>query len=112
MERCVIRCEGVVKRFGAVAALTGLDLAVPVGRIVGYLGPNGAGKSTTIRLLLDLVRPDSGQVRVLDCDPRRAPAALRRRIGYLPGELRLDDRLRVDEILHGWAALRGDVEPR
>jgi ABC-2 type transport system ATP-binding protein len=111
MERCVIRCEGVVKRFGAVAALTGLDLAVPVGRIVGYLGPNGAGKSTTIRLLLDLVRPDSGQVRVLDCDPRRAPAALRRRIGYLPGELRLDDRLRVDEILHGWAALRGDVEP-
>jgi ABC-2 type transport system ATP-binding protein len=73
----------VVKRFGPVAALDGLDLDVPRGVVVGYLGPNGAGKSTTMR-----------------------------RIGYVPGELRLDDRLRVDETLRSWAALRGGVDER
>jgi ABC-2 type transport system ATP-binding protein len=104
----VIRCEQVHKHFGAVAALDGLDHAVPEGVVVGYLGPNGAGKSTTIRILLDLARPDRGEVRVLGADPRTAGAALRRRIGYVPGELRLDDRLRVDETLRSWARLRGD----
>ena len=105
----VITCAQVVKRFGAITALDRLDLTVPHGAVVGYLGPNGAGKSTTIRLLLDLARPDGGEVRVLGEDPRGRPE-LRRRIGYLPGELRLDDRLRVDETLRSWAALRGGVD--
>ncbi len=104
----VIRCERVDKRFGAVTALAGLDLTVERGTVVGYLGPNGAGKSTTIRILLDLARPDAGLVEVLGENPRAAGPGLRRRIGYLPGELRLDDRLRVDETLRSWAALRGD----
>ena len=103
----VIRCRGVVKRFGDVVALDELDLAVGRGTVVGYLGPNGAGKSTTIRILLDLARPDAGDVSVLGADPRTAGPMLRRRIGYLPGELRLDDRLRVDETLRSWAKLRG-----
>jgi ABC-2 type transport system ATP-binding protein len=103
----VITCSGVTKRYGTVAALAGLDLSVPQGRIVGYLGPNGAGKSTTIRILLDLARPGSGEVRVLGEDPRTARPELRRRIGYLPGELRLDERLRVDETLRSWDRLRG-----
>ena len=103
----VIRCRGVVKRFGDVVALDELDLAVGRGTVVGYLGPNGAGKSTTIRILLDLARPDAGDVSVLGADPRTAGPKLRRRIGYLPGELRLDDRLRVDETLRSWAKLRG-----
>ena len=108
----VISCERVVKRFGDVVALDELDLSVRRGTVVGYLGPNGAGKSTTIRILLDLSRADSGVTRVLGNDPRTAGPELRRRIGYLPGELRLDDRLRVDETLRSWAALRGDgVEP-
>jgi ABC-2 type transport system ATP-binding protein len=96
----------VSKRFGAVAALDQLDLQVPAGQVVGYLGPNGSGKSTTIRILLDLARADAGTVRVFGQDPRRAGARLRARIGYLPGELRLDDRLRVDDTLDMWAQVR------
>jgi ABC-2 type transport system ATP-binding protein len=107
----VITCRRVVKRFGSVTALDHLDLAVARGTIVGYLGPNGAGKSTTIRILLDLARADGGEVRVLGSDPRSAGPPLRARIGYLPGELRLDDRLTVDETLRSWARLRPGVEP-
>jgi ABC-2 type transport system ATP-binding protein len=102
-----IRCSGVVKRYGEVVALNGLDLVVEPGTVVGYLGPNGAGKSTTIRILLDLARADSGEVLVLGVDPRRGPPELRRRIGYLPGELRLDDRLTVEETFRSWSRLRG-----
>ena len=107
----MIRCDGVVKRFGEVVALDGLDLEVPAGQVVGYLGPNGAGKSTTIRILLDLARADRGGVEVLGADPRTAGPALRARIGYLPGELRLDERLTVGETFRSWARLRGgDVD--
>src|SRR5690606_38891684 len=61
----------------------------------------------TLRILLDLARPDSGEIRVLGSDPQTAGPALRRRIGYLPGELRLDERLTVNETLRSWARLRG-----
>lgn len=108
----VVRCRGVTKRFGDVVALDALDLDVPRGAVVGYLGPNGAGKSTTIRILLDLARADHGEVRVLGEDPRVAGAPLRRRVGYLPGELRLDERLTVDETFRSWSRLRGGhVDP-
>jgi len=106
-----IRCRGVTKRFGHVTALDQLDLSVPEGAVVGFLGPNGAGKSTTIRILLDLARPDAGEVEVLGHDPRTGGPALRRRIGYVPGELRLDDRIDVGETLRSWARIRGDVDP-
>jgi ABC-2 type transport system ATP-binding protein len=108
----VVECRDVVKRFGQVTALDRLDFAVARGKVVGYLGPNGAGKSTTIRILLDLARPDAGEVRVLGADPRTSGPELRRRIGYVPGELRLDIRIRVDELLRSWARLRGGgVDP-
>ena len=106
----VIRCERVVKRFGDVVALDELDVEVDGGEIVGYLGPNGAGKSTTIRILLDLARADGGRVSVLGVDPRVGGPALRRRIGYVPGELRLDERLTVEETLRSWGRVRGDVD--
>ena len=106
----VIRCERVTKRFGDVVALDELDVEVHDGEIVGYLGPNGAGKSTTIRILLDLARADSGQVSVLGVDPRAGGPALRRRIGYVPGELRLDERLTVEETLRSWGRVRGGVD--
>ena len=109
MTDAVIRCEGVVKRFGDVVALDRLDIEVPRGQVVGYLGPNGAGKSTTIRILLDLARPDAGRVEVLGADPRLSPR-LRARIGYVPGELRLDDRLTGAETLASWGRLRGGVD--
>ena len=105
----VIVTEEVTKRFGSVVALDRLSLEVPGGQVVGFLGPNGAGKSTTIRLLLDLARPDAGRIEVLGVDPRCGPE-VRRRIGYVPGELRLDDRLTVEETLRSWGRLRGRLD--
>jgi ABC-2 type transport system ATP-binding protein len=112
MTDAVIRCRALTKRFGDVVALDRLELSVPGGRVVGYLGPNGAGKTTTIRVLMDLARPTAGDVAVLGADPRRARPGLRQRIGYLPGELRLDERLTVRETLDLWSRLRGaSVDP-
>jgi len=105
-DDAAIRCVGVTKRFGDVVALDRLDLTVPRGAVVGFLGPNGAGKTTTMRILLDLARPDRGEVAVLGVAPQGRPE-LRRRIGYLPGEIRLEERATVAEILESWVRLRG-----
>src|SRR5665647_2560932 len=102
-----IRTVGLVKDYGKVRALDGLDLAVESGQVFGFLGPNGAGKSTTIRLLLDLLRPTAGTVEVLGQSPREGGPALRARIGYLPGELGLPSRKTAGEYLHYLARLRG-----
>jgi ABC-2 type transport system ATP-binding protein len=79
----VVRLRGVVKQYRTVVALDGLNLAVPPGSVYTLVGPNGAGKSTTMRLLLDLARPDAGHVDVLGAEPWQAPG-LRGRIGYVP----------------------------
>jgi len=79
-----IELDGVTKRFGDVTAVADLDLTVPEGEVFGFLGPNGAGKSTTINMLLDFVRPTSGEVRVLDMDAGAESVAVRRRTGVLP----------------------------
>jgi ABC-2 type transport system ATP-binding protein len=105
----MILTEGLVKRYGRHPALQGLDLTVQPGEVFGYLGPNGAGKTTTIRLLLDLLRPTTGTVRVLGQDPRTGGARLRRRIGYLPGELPLGGRQTARELLVFLGNLRGGV---
>ncbi|RFU41663.1 ABC transporter ATP-binding protein [Actinomadura logoneensis] len=89
--------------------LDGLTLSVRAGEVFGYLGPNGAGKSTTIRLLLDLIRPTSGTVRVLGLDPRRDAVELHRRVGYLAGDFVADGRQSAGECLAFLAALRGGV---
>lgn len=102
-----IRTTGLVKDYGHVRALDGLDLEVPTGSVFGFLGPNGAGKSTTIRLLLDLLRPTAGRVEVLGQDPTAGGPELRARIGYLPGELGLPTRKTTGEYLHYLAGLRG-----
>jgi ABC-2 type transport system ATP-binding protein len=83
----VIQTFGLSKRYGSVQALSDLDLAVNPGDIFGFLGPNGAGKTTTIRLLLDLLRPTRGRAELLGLDTRRDSLAIRRRIGYLAGEV-------------------------
>lgn len=104
-----IRTVGLTKRYGRHVGVEQLDLCVPEGEVFGYLGPNGAGKTTTIRLLVDLVRPTSGHIEVFGLDSRRDSREVRRRIGYLPGELFLYDRLTGDEMLTHLAHLRGGV---
>ncbi len=108
MVEAAILVQGLVKSYGHVCALRGVDLEVRRGEIFGYLGPNGAGKTTTIRCLLDLIRPDGGTVSVLGLNPQRQPVAVRRRVGYLPGELHLDPNLTVEETLRLFVALRGN----
>lgn len=107
-----IQTESLVKRYGsgrtAKTALTGLDLTVERGEVFGYLGPNGAGKSTTIRVLLDLLRPSSGTVRVLGVDPRAA-VGLRADLGYLAGDFVVNGRQTGRELLTYLGNLRGGV---
>ncbi len=107
-EKIVLKTERLTKSYGKIEALRGVDLEVRQGEIFGFLGPNGAGKTTTIRCLLDLIRPDSGVVRVLDIDPQADPVAVRARIGYLPGELSMEDNLTVEKQLRYYRDLRGN----
>ena len=109
MADLAISTHQLVKRYGRNRGLTGLDLQVETGEVYGFLGPNGAGKSTTIRLLLDLIRPTSGQVAVLGADPRTDGVALRRRIGYLAGDFIVDGRQTGRELLTYLGNLRGGV---
>jgi ABC-2 type transport system ATP-binding protein len=102
-----IETQALYKSYGEVQALSGVDLQVRVGEIFGFLGPNGAGKTTTIRCLLDLIRPNGGSLRVLGLDPQADPVAVRRRAGYLPGELHIEDNLNVAGMLRFLNKLRG-----
>ena len=107
-----ILADGLTKRYGADRGVIDLSFRVARGEVFGYLGPNGAGKTTTIRLLLDLARPTSGSVSVLGLDPRRDGVALRRRLGVVPGDLRLYERLTGREIVRYFASLRdGTTRP-
>lgn len=101
----------LTKRYGSHEALHGLNLAVDPGTVFGLIGPNGAGKTTTLRTLLDIIRPSSGTVEVLGQSPRSAGPALRRRIGYIPGELRLEGRIRGRQLLRHFADISGPVPP-
>jgi beta-exotoxin I transport system ATP-binding protein len=84
-----------------------VDLEVKPGEIFGFLGPNGSGKTTTIRCMLDLIRPSAGELRVLGLNPQAEPLAVRARVGYLPGELRLDDNMTAEGVLRFFNQLRG-----
>ncbi len=103
--------ESLTKSYGPVQALRGVDLEVQTGEIFGFLGPNGAGKTTTIRCMLDLIRPDGGTLRVLGLDPQRRSVEVRRRTGYLPGELSLYEHMTVRRFLRFLLELRGNPVP-
>jgi ABC-2 type transport system ATP-binding protein len=109
MAQPAISTEGLVKTYGRTRGLAGLDLSVESGEVYGFLGPNGAGKTTTIRLLLDLIRPTTGTARVLGHDPRTDGVALRRRVGYLPGDFVVEGRQTAREVLTYLGNLRGGV---
>ncbi len=103
-----IHTEALTKFYGDVRGVEDLNLEVGTGEVFGFIGPNGAGKSTAIRMLLDLIRPTSGHATVLGLDPQRDGLALRRRIGYVPGELAMFDTMTGKELLRFVTALRGD----
>ena len=103
----VIRAEQLTKYYGASRGISGLSLEVEAGEVFGFLGPNGAGKTTTIRLMLDLIRPSSGRIELFGLDARRDSVEIRRRVGYLPGDLHLYERLTARELLRYFASLRG-----
>src|SRR5918993_4317350 len=88
-----ISVSGLVKTFGRTRAVDGLDLRVQEGEVHGFLGPNGAGKSTTLRVLLGLMRKDSGEARLLGGDPWRDAVELHRRLAYVPGDVSLWPKL-------------------
>ena len=107
-----IQTHSLSKDFGSGRGLFDLDLQVERGEIFGFLGPNGAGKSTTMRLLLDLIAPTAGSATLLGLDCRGDSLALRRRVGYLPGDFALYPKLSGAEVLGYLAAIRGGVDRR
>ncbi|WP_433793196.1 ABC transporter ATP-binding protein [Actinoplanes sp. CA-252034] len=105
-----IDVEGLIKRFGAVTALDGLDLRVATGEVHGFLGPNGAGKTTTIRVLLGLMRADGGSARLLGGDPWADATALHRRLAYVPGDVTFWPSLTGGEVIDLLGRLRGGID--
>ncbi|MDJ0405682.1 ABC transporter ATP-binding protein [Rhodococcus erythropolis] len=105
-----ISVKSLVKTFGTTRALDGLDLEVSAGEVHGFLGPNGSGKSTTIRVLLGLLRSDSGDATVLGGDPWRDAVTLHRRLAYVPGDVNLWPNLTGREAIDLLAGLRGGLD--
>lgn len=105
-----IATDRLSKWYGRNRGIVEVSLEVPKGEIFGFLGPNGSGKSTTIRLLLDLIRPSAGSARVLGMDVGADSLEIRRRTGYVPGELALYGRQSGRDAIHYFAGLRGGVD--
>jgi ABC-2 type transport system ATP-binding protein len=94
-----VETHGLTRDFGSFRAVDGIDLAVPAGSFYGFLGPNGAGKSTTIKCLTGLLKPSGGTMRILGMDPQTDDVAVKRKIGVVPEDLALFDRLTGEETL-------------
>jgi len=107
-EDNVIEIQGLIKSYGNVQALVGVDLEVKQGEVFGFLGPNGAGKTTTIRCMLDLIHPQGGTISVLGLNPQAEPEAIKARVGYLPGELHLDENMTARQVFRYFNRLRGN----
>jgi len=106
----VIQTEQLTKSYGQFSCIVEVNLAVNQGEIFGFLEPNGAGKTTTIRTLLDLIRPTSGKAFVFDIETTVDPVSIHKRIGYIPGEFALYDRLTGAQTIQYFANLRGGVD--
>ena len=102
-----IEAVGLTKYYGDTPGIIDLNLEVETGEIFGFLGPNGAGKSTTIRTLLDLLHPSSGTATILGFDSHTDSVEIRRRAGYLPGDLSMYDHMTAREMLRYFSSLRG-----
>jgi ABC-2 type transport system ATP-binding protein len=102
-----VETHGLTRDFGSFRAVDGIDVAVPAGSFYGFLGPNGAGKSTTITCLTGLLRPTSGAMKILGMDPSADSVAVKQRIGVVPEDLALFDRLTGEETLMFVAQVHG-----
>src|SRR5690554_1474024 len=107
-----ISTAGLTKSFGKTRALDGLDLQVTTGEVHGFLGPNGAGKTTTLRILLGLLRADSGRAELLGGDPWDDAVSLHRRLAFVPGDVELWPNLTGGEAIDLLARLRGNFDPK
>ncbi|HEY6296675.1 MAG TPA: ABC transporter ATP-binding protein, partial [Streptosporangiaceae bacterium] len=107
-----IEIRALRKSFGRTAALDGLDLTVRTGEVHAFLGPNGAGKTTTIRILLGLLRKDTGEASLLGADPWHDAVSLHRRLAYVPGDVTLWPGLSGGEIIDLLGRLRGGLDPK
>jgi len=105
-----IQTEKLTKSYGSHRGIIEVDLEVMEGEAFGFLGPNGAGKTTMIRTLLDHIRPTSGRATIFGIDTTADPVAIHRRLGYLPGEFVLYDKLTGGQTLEYFANLRGGVD--
>ena len=102
-----IETRQLTKYYGKSRGVVDLDLEVRRGEIYGFVGPNGAGKTTTVRLLLDLIRASRGSATILGMDARSQSKAIRARVGFLPGELRMYDNLTGRQLLRFFGSVRG-----
>ena len=102
----IIVTEGLTKYYGKAPGILDLNLEVEAGEVFGFLGPNGAGKSTTIRTLLDLLHPTSGSATIMGLDSHRDSVAIKRQIGYIPGDLAMYTSMTGRELCTYFSALR------
>jgi ABC-2 type transport system ATP-binding protein len=103
----IIRSERLSKNYGRQLGIADVGIEVRAGEVFGYLGPNGAGKTTTIRVLMDFIRADGGRAEIFGLDVRRQSVKIRRRVGFLPGDMHLYENLSGEEYLRFFAGLRG-----
>jgi ABC-2 type transport system ATP-binding protein len=106
----VVSANELTKSYGRTRGVIELTFDVEAGEVFGFLGPNGAGKTTTIRTMLDFISPTSGRIEVFGLDSRARSVEIHRRVGYLPGELALYEKMTGSEMLGHLAALRGGVD--
>src|ERR1700689_1085725 len=114
MSTPVIEIDHLIRKYGRSEAVNDLSLSVPAGKCYGFFGRNGAGKTTTIKCLLNLLRPDSGSVRVFGLDPRRNEVAIKSRLAYVPDMVAFYPWMTVRDTLEYLASFRkhwnGDIE--
>jgi len=106
MQNTIVKVESLVKRFGTVKALDGVNLEIKAGEVYGFIGPNGAGKSTTIRTLLGVLKPDMGTAQIFGRDAWRDAVDIHKRLAYVPGDVNLWENLTGGEIIDLFVRLR------
>ena len=112
MQNMIIKAENLVKTFGKVKALDGVNLEIGAGEVYGFIGPNGAGKSTTIRTLLGVLKPDTGTAQIFGRDAWRDAVDIHKRLAYVPGDVNLWENLTGGEIIDLFVRLRCGSETR